>query len=93
MQEWKYYVLFNLSNHIGPRAEPHDRLHISPLQDLNRYKQLDKDQTAIYCTIIRAIIYLSNITQPDIAYITGQLARIMAKPNRDSLKDRWASFL
>jgi hypothetical protein len=36
---------------------------------------------AIYYIIVSYAIYLSNITRLDIAYITGQLARIMAKPN------------
>jgi hypothetical protein len=35
--------------------------------------------------IIGATIYLSNITWPDIAYATGQLAYMMAKPNTNYL--------
>jgi len=37
--------------------------------------------TPPHYTIINTTIYLSNITQPDIAYAIRQLARIMAKPN------------
>ena len=54
-------------------------------QDLERYEQLDEDQAAIYRTIVGATIYLSNITRPDIAYATGQLARMMSKPNTNHL--------
>ena len=54
-------------------------------QDLDRFNQLDEDQAAIYYTIVSATIYLSNITRLDIAYLTGQLARIMAKPNTNHL--------
>jgi hypothetical protein len=54
-------------------------------QDLNKYNQLDKDQAAIYCIIVGHAIYLSNITRLDIAYATGQLARIIAKPNTNHL--------
>jgi hypothetical protein len=46
---------------------------------------LDEDQAAIYRTIVGYAIYLSNITRLDIAYATGQLARMMAKPNTNHL--------
>ena len=54
-------------------------------QDLDKFNQLDKDQAAIYCIIVNATIYLSNITRLDIAYLTSQLARMMAKPNTNHL--------
>ena len=54
-------------------------------QDLDNYEELDIDQAIVYRTIVGATIYLSNITRPDIAYTTGQLARIMAKPNTNHL--------
>jgi histone deacetylase 1/2 len=57
----------------------------STAQDLDKYEELDEDQAAIYRTIVGATIYLSNITRPDIAYATGQLARMMAKPNTNHL--------
>jgi len=40
-------------------------------QDLNKFNQLNKDQVAIYYTIINATIYLSNITRLDITYLIG----------------------
>jgi hypothetical protein len=54
-------------------------------QDLDKFEELDEDQASIYRTIVGATIYLSNITRPDIAYATGQLARMMAKPNTNHL--------
>lgn len=54
-------------------------------QDLDNYEELDTDQAVVYRTIVGATIYLSNITRPDIAYTTGQLARMMAKPNTNHL--------
>jgi hypothetical protein len=51
----------------------------------DNYNKLDKDQAAIYYTIVSYAIYLSNITRLDIAYATGQLARIIAKPNTNHL--------
>jgi hypothetical protein len=52
---------------------------------LDKFDQLDEDQAAIYYTIVNTTIYLSNITRLDIAYLTSQLARIMAKPNTNHL--------
>jgi hypothetical protein len=52
---------------------------------LDKYNQLDKDQATIYRTIVGHAIYLSNITRLDIAYATGQLARMIAKPNTNHL--------
>ena len=54
-------------------------------QDLDKFDQLDEDQAIIYYIIVSATIYLSNITRLDIAYLTSQLARIMAKPNTNHL--------
>ena len=51
----------------------------------DNYNKLDKDQATIYYTIVSATIYLSNITRPDIAYATSQLACIIAKPNTNHL--------
>ena len=51
----------------------------------DNFDKLDKDQATIYRTIVSHAIYLSNITRLDIAYATGQLARIMAKPNTNHL--------
>ena len=51
----------------------------------DNFDKLDKDQATIYRIIVSHAIYLSNITRLDIAYITSQLARIMAKPNTNHL--------
>jgi len=51
----------------------------------DNFDKLDEDQAAIYRTIVSHAIYLSNITRLDIAYTTGQLARMMAKPNTNHL--------
>ena len=51
----------------------------------DNFDKLDEDQATIYHTIISHAIYLSNITRLDIVYATGQLARMMAKPNTNHL--------
>ena len=51
----------------------------------DNFDKLDEDQATIYRTIVSYAIYLSNITRLDIAYATGQLARMMAKPNTNHL--------
>ena len=51
----------------------------------DNFDKLDEDQAAIYYTIVSYAIYLSNITRLDIVYATGQLARMMAKPNTNHL--------
>ena len=41
---------------------------------------LDDEEAALYRYIIGSLIYLSNVTRPDIAYATGQLARFISNP-------------
>jgi len=53
--------------------------------DLDRYQEVGKDQAVIYYIIVGLVIYLANCTQPDITYIVGQLARMIARPNKNHL--------
>jgi hypothetical protein len=46
---------------------------------------VSKDQAAIYRTIVGSVIYLANYTRPNIVYTVGQLARMMARPNKNHL--------
>jgi hypothetical protein len=53
--------------------------------NLDQYYKVSKDQVAIYRTIVGSVIYLANYTRPDIVYTVGQLARIMARLNKNHL--------
>ena len=46
---------------------------------------MSKDQAAIYRTIVGSVIYLANYTRLDIVYTVRQLARIIARPNKNHL--------
>jgi hypothetical protein len=53
--------------------------------DLDQYHEVSKDQAAIYRTIVGSVIYLANCTRPDIVYTVRQLARMMARLNKNYL--------
>lgn len=47
---------------------------------------LSPEETSLYQQIIGSLIYLSNLTRPDISYMVGQLARHMSAPLDEHLQ-------
>jgi len=43
-------------------------------------KLLDSRDTRLYCSIVEALLYSSNISRIDITYAVGQLCRYASKP-------------
>jgi transposase InsO family protein len=49
-------------------------------------KDLDEEQTTYYQSLIGALLYVANITRPDVAYAIGRLCQVTIKPNKIHLE-------
>ena len=49
-------------------------------------KDLNEKQTTYYQSLVGALLYVANITRPDVAYAVGRLCQVTVKPNKVHLE-------
>ena len=58
---------------------------VSPSLDSEEYRLLHAQRT-MYMTVVGGLLWLANMTRPDIAYISSQLARTLSNPGRTHIR-------
>lgn len=58
---------------------------LSPPIDSEEYRDL-AEQRAIYMSVVGGLLWLANMSRPDIAYAASQLSRVLTNPSPTHIK-------